>query len=95
MIIMTSKSEFENLCLLIALQMAGFIVLEIIIWILLAIGVMPPTLILKRAGDIIIQVNSGYLVIAGLMSVLVAGFWLALLAEVFGFVEIHKVKLKI
>lgn len=92
---MVEKATLENLTLLIALQMAGFIVLEVIVWLLLAMGIMPPTLILSKSEMFILQINSGYLVIAGLLSVLVAGFWLALLSEVFGLIEIKSVKIKL
>jgi len=91
---MRSKEAFENLSLLVAIQMAGFVVLELIIWLLLLLGIMPPTLVLKNMGAVVIQINSAYLVIAGLVSVLVAGFWVALLSEVFGLIEIKKIKFK-
>ena len=91
---MVKKSSHENLALLIALQMLGFIVLEVMVWVLVAIGVLPPLLTLSHAGGVVIQVNSAYIVIAGLMSILVAGFWLALLAEVFDLIEINDVKIK-
>ena len=91
---MIAKNQFENLCMLIALQMAGFVVVEVIVWILLAVGIMPPVLTLSQQGNTLIQINSGYLVVAGLMSMLVAGFWLAILSEVFGIVEIKGTKLK-
>lgn len=74
--------------------MLGFIVFEVIVWILISIGIMPPLLTLRYAGELIIQINSAYLVITGLTSVLIAGFWLAILAEVFDLIEINKVKLK-
>jgi len=92
---MRSKDAFENLSLLIAIQMAGFVVLEIVVWVLLLLGIIPPTLVLKNMGDVVIQINSSYLVVAGLISILVAGFWVALLSEVFGLIEIKKIKLKL
>ncbi len=80
--------------MLVALQTAGFVVLEAIVWLLLELGIMPPTLILRNMGEMVIEINSAYLVIAGLFAVLVAGFWIALLSEVFGLVEIREIKVK-
>ena len=68
--------------------------LEAIVWVLLVVGLLPPTLVLKNMGSVVIQINTAYLVVAGLVAVLVAAFWLAILSEVFGFVEIKKVKFK-
>lgn len=91
---MGPKKELENLSMLVALQTAGFVVLEAIVWLLLELGIMPPTLILRNMGEMVIEINSAYLVIAGLFAVLVAGFWIALLSEVFGLVEIREIKVK-
>jgi len=92
---MTSQKNVENLALLTAIQMLGFIVLEVIVWLLVVIGVLPPLLMLKIQGDVLIQINTAYIVIAGLTCLLVAGFWLALLTEVLGIVELSKVKIKL
>lgn len=88
------KKSAENLALLVAVQMLGFIVLEVIVWLLVSIGWFPPQLILSNSGGVVLQINSAYLIIAGLMSLLVAGFWLAILTEVFGIVEVGRIKLK-
>lgn len=91
---MGSKKNFENLSLLVAVQMAGFVALEVVVWVLLLLGIMPPTLVLRDMGAVVIQINSSYLVIAGLVSVLVAGFWVAILSEVFDLIEIKTIKLR-
>lgn len=92
---MAPKGTAENLAMLVSLQMLGFIVLEVVAWLLVAAGVLPPVLTLKNMGTLILQVNTAYIVIAGLLSVLVAGFWLALLTEAFGIVEIKEIKVKL
>ena len=92
---MTSKSSLENLALLTALQMLGFIILEVIVWILLTLGVIPPMLMLQSGETFIFQINTAYIVIAGLMVILVSGFWLAVLTELLGVVEIKDMDIKL
>ena len=96
---MVSKKDHlksvENLIYLIGIQMIGFVVLEVIVWLLIAVGIIPPMLVLKYENGLLLQINAAYIVIAGLMSLLVAGFWLAILTEVFGIIEVSKVKLKL
>lgn len=90
---MASKQSTENLALLTALEMAGIIVLELVIWVLVLTGFVPPTLAVSSGTEVLFQINASFIVIAGLVFVLVAGFWLALLAEVFGIIEITKIKI--
>jgi hypothetical protein len=89
------SGTFENLALITSLEMLGFIVLEVAVWILIAAGILPGQLILRSEPDFILQISTAYLVIGGLLAVLVAGFWLAVLTEVFGIVEINEVKVKV
>ncbi len=90
---MVKKQQQLILAKLVGLQMLGFIVLEVLFGLLVLIGVLPPTLILQQEGVIVADINTGYILIAGLMSVLVSGFWVALLVEVFDLSELKKFKL--
>ncbi len=92
---MVTKSSAENLAVLVALQMAGIIVLEVLLWFCVLIGVIPPSLGVVSDGEVLLQINTGFIVIMGLIFVLVAGFWLAILTEVFNIIEITKIKLKL
>lgn len=78
---MITKNDLQNLANLTALQLAGFIVLEVIMWALIALNIVPPTLVLKQIGVVTISINTAFIVVVGLVSVLIAAFWLAVLVE--------------
>lgn len=90
---MISRKSTENLVLLTILEMIGIILLEVVLWMFVLIGFFPPTVAVVSEGEILLQINTDFIVIAGLMFVLVASFWLALLAEVFGIIEITQIKI--
>jgi hypothetical protein len=90
-----ASNVVKNVAMLTALQMSGMIVLEALAWLLVLFGVLPPTLSVVVQGNTVFAMNTGFLVIAGLFIFLVSGFWLAILAEVFGIIEIKEIKIKL
>lgn len=86
---MTEKRQQILLAKLVGLQMSGYILVEILFGILVAFGVLPAFLSFQREGVIVAEVSTVYVVIIGLVAVLLAGFWVALLVEVF---EIFTIK---
>jgi hypothetical protein len=83
-------SQLKNLAKLTALEILGFLAFELAVWILVTARVIPPQLSLSQVGVVELTINSAYIVIAGLFAVLVASFWLALLAET-GIVRISEI----
>ena len=71
----------HNLVELVKMQMAGYVVLEIIVGLLIAAGIIPPLLDTAISGDIVVKINTMYIMIGGLLAVLVSAFWSAILVE--------------
>jgi hypothetical protein len=87
-------NQLVSLVRLTAAEMVGFIVLEVIMWLLVVANFIPPTLVIKRVGLIELSMNTGYLVLIGLIAVLVASFWLAILVQL-GIVKLEEVDFEI
>ena len=89
-----TPNQMANLAKLTALQMLGFVVFEIILCILVAVEIVPSAIVIKRIGLLEISMNTGYLVLVGLVSVLVASFWLAILVQ-FKLVKLEEIEIKL
>ncbi len=76
----------ESLLRIVGLQMVGYVVLEVIFAFLVFAGILPPTLTTAIDGNVIVQINTGWIMICGLVAVLLASFWSAVLIE-FEFVK--------
>lgn len=87
----TKQNQLANLARLTAVEMIGFIVLELILWVLVLANIIPPSIVIKRVGLLEISMNTGYLIIVGLIAVLVASFWLAILVQ-FGMIKLEKIE---
>jgi len=83
--------QLANLARLTAVEMIGFIALELILWVLVLADIIPPSIVIKRVGLLEISMNTGYLIIVGLVAVLVASFWLAILVQ-FGMIKLEKIE---
>jgi len=83
--------DLNNLAKLTAIQLVGIIVVEIITVLLVAAGLLPPTLKITQMGIEILEINTVFLVVAGLVFVLVAAFWTALLVETTDIIEIEDI----
>jgi hypothetical protein len=77
----------HNLVELVKMQMAGYVVLEIIVGLLIAAGMIPPLLDTAIAGGIVVKINTAFIMIGALLAVLVSAFWSAVLVE-YGFFEL-------
>jgi len=88
-----NKTELNSLMQMTGLQIGGFLIFEIIVWVLVLGGILPSTLIVKSFETITVSIHISYILLTGLVSVLIASAWLALLAEM-GIVKIEKVDLK-
>lgn len=89
-----NSDQFMNLLRLTAAEMIGFIFLEVVIWLLIVVNMIPATIVIKRIGLLEISMNTGYLVLIGLVAVLVASFWLAILVQA-GIVKMEEIDFKI
>ena len=87
---MSKPNQMANLARLTAVQMIGFIVLELLLWLFVLADIIPASIVIKRVGLLEISMNTGYLVVVGLIAVLVASFWIAILVQ-FGIVKLEKV----
>ena len=87
-------NQLISLLRLTAAEMVGFILLEVVMWLLVVANFIPPTLVIKRVGLIELSMNTGYLVLIGLVAVLVASFWLAILVQT-GIVKLEEVDFEI
>ncbi len=76
-----TPNQMVNLLRLTAAEMVGFIVLEVIVWLLVVANVIPATVVIKKIGLLEISMNTGYFVLIGLIAVLIASFWLAILVQ--------------
>jgi len=85
--------QLADLARLTAVEMIGFIALELILWVLVLADIIPPSIVIKRVGLLEISMNTGYLIIVGLVAVLVASFWLAILVQ-FGMIKLEKIEFK-
>lgn len=83
--------QLANLARLTAVEMIGFIALELILWVMVLADLIPPSIVIKRVGLLEISMNTGYLIIVGLVAVLVASFWLAILVQ-FGMIKLEKIE---
>jgi len=82
--------QLMSLARLTALEIVGFIAFELLLWTLVLIEIVPASIVIKRVGMIEISMNTGYLAIVGLVAVLVASFWLALLVQL-GMVKLEAI----
>lgn len=89
------NSDIANLLTLTAIQLAGFVVLELIVFLLISLGVIPPTLVVTQNTLFMIEVNTAYMVVICLLAVLVASLWLAVLVEFTDLVQIKEVKIRL
>ncbi|MFC2175262.1 hypothetical protein ACFLQ2_05385, partial [archaeon] len=83
-------NQLISLARLTAVEILGFIIFEILLWLLVLVNIVPASVVIKRVGMVEISMNTGYLAIVGLVAVLVASFWLALLVQL-GIVTLEKV----
>lgn len=86
--------QLANLARLTAVEMIGFIALELILWVLVLADIIPPSIVIKRVGLLEISMNTGYLIIVGLIAVLVASFWLAILVQ-FDMIRLEKIEFEL
>jgi len=86
------EKDMKNLLKLTGLQMAGLIILEFIIWVLIMVGVIPSHLIMTTIGVFQFRINTIYLVLVGVVAVLISAFWLALLVQ-YKIVRLKEVKM--
>lgn len=86
----SKANQLVNLARLTAVQMIGFIVLELVLWLFVLADIIPPSIVIKRVGLLEISMNTGYLVIVGLVAMLVASFWIAILVQ-FDIVKLEKI----
>ncbi len=91
---MKLNTSQKTLLRIIGLQMVGYIMLEVIAAFLLYAGILPSFLDTTFDGDIIVKINTAYLMMVGLVAVLISGMWTAILVE-FGFVEFKKISFKL
>ncbi|MCD6522999.1 MAG: hypothetical protein J7K68_04570 [Candidatus Diapherotrites archaeon] len=89
---MKRKSDIINLAKLTAIQIGVFIIFEVIVFLLIAIGVVPASLMLTTMGVLTLRISTVYLVLAGLVIVLVSAFWLAILVH-YNIVEVKDIDL--
>ncbi|MCK4327182.1 MAG: hypothetical protein KAW41_01760 [Candidatus Diapherotrites archaeon] len=82
--------QLMNLARITAVEILGFIIFEVVLWLLVLVNVVPASIVIKRVGMIEISMNTGYLAIVGLVAVLVASFWLAILVQM-GIVRLEQV----
>ncbi len=71
----------ESLLRIIGLQMVGYIMLEVAVALLVSVGILPPTLTTAIDGNVIVQINTAWVMIVCLVAVLIASFWSAVLIE--------------
>ena len=83
-------NQLMSLARLTAVEIIGFIIFEVALWVLVLANFVPASIVIKRVDMIEISMNTGYLAIVGLVAVLVASFWLAILVQV-GIVKLEKV----
>ncbi len=88
---MKLSTSQKTLLKIIELQMVGYIVLEVLAALLLYAGILPSFLATSFGGDVIVKINTAYIMIVGLVAVLISGLWTAILVE-FDFVEFKKIK---
>ena len=90
----SKPNQLANLAKLTAVEMIGFIVLELILWLLVIADLIPHSIIIKKVGLLEISMNTGYFVVVGLVAVLVASFWIAILVQ-FGIIKIENIDFKL
>ncbi len=86
--------QLADLAKLTAVEMVGFIALELVLWVLVLADIIPPSIVIKRVGLLEISMNTGYLIIVGLVAVLVASFWLAILVQ-FDMIRLEKMEFRL
>jgi hypothetical protein len=81
------KEEHIRLAKFTGLSMSIFILLEFIVVLLIMAGVLPPTVPIPGVG----YINTMWILLGALVSVLVSSFWIAFLNEV-GLIELKEMK---
>ena len=87
---MVKREQQLLLAKLVGLQMSGYIVVEVLFGVLISLGLLPTTLSFHQQGVVVAEISTVYVVVIGLVAVLFAGFWVALLVEVFDIFTIAK-----
>ncbi|GEM_PF-4166197 len=88
---MDINEQSKRLAKLFSYQILGYIALEILVLILIGINLIPPVLTVKDIGGVVIGINTGFIVLVGLIVVLTAASWIAILVEVAEILRIKKV----
>jgi hypothetical protein len=78
---MKVNTSQKTLMRIIGLQMIGYIILEVIAALLIYFGLLPGMLTTSFGGNAIVKINTAYIMIVGLVSVLISGLWTAMLVE--------------
>ena len=86
------EKDMKSLLKLTGLQMVGLIVIEVIIWMLIVVGLVPSHLIMTTIGVFEFKINTIYIVLVGVVAVLISAFWLALLVQ-YKVVKLKEVKI--
>jgi hypothetical protein len=85
-----NHDQQKLLAKLISMQIAGYIILEFIVAFLVLINALPAFLPVRSEGIITAEINTYFIVIVGLASVLISAFWVAVLNELAGMIQIKK-----
>jgi len=89
---MKINASQKTLMRIIGLQMIGYILLEVVAALLIYTGVLPGMLDASFGGNVVVKINTAYLMMVGLVAVLVSGLWTAILVE-FEFIEFKNMNL--
>ncbi len=86
------KDQSEKLAKLLTWQLLGFVVLEILVGILVLVNIIPAFLQIKAIDGTVVGLNAGFIILVALIVILASSAWLAILVEIFGIMEIKKLK---
>ncbi len=88
---MDLNEQSKRLAKLFSYQILGYIALEILVLLLIVSNLLPPTLTVKVIDGTPIGINTGFIVLVGLIVVLTAASWIAVLVEVAEIMRIKKI----